>query len=102
MGCATPGEAPYYALCKFGQGVDLWGYIGGQYRDAAMFATQAEFRWKFWKRFGMVAFAGVGEVAESASDFNTENLLPSAGLGIRFMLSEDHRLNLSVEHRCHP
>ena len=97
MGCAAPGDAPYYALCKFGQGVDLRGYIGGQYRDAAMFATQAEFRWTFFKRLGMVAFAGVGEVAESVSDFNTDNLLPSAGVGIRFMLSEDHRLNLSVD-----
>jgi hypothetical protein len=58
---------------------------------------EAEFRWRFWKRFGMVAFAGVGEVAESVSDFNTEDLLPSAGLGLRFMLSEDHRLNLSVD-----
>lgn len=97
MGCAAPGDAPYYALCKFGQGVDLRGYIGGQYRDAAMFATQAELRWRFWKRFGMVAFAGFGQVAESVSDFSRDNLLPSAGLGIRFMLSEEHRLNLSVD-----
>jgi hypothetical protein len=97
MGCAVPGDAPYYALCSFGQGVDLRGYIGGRYRDEMMFATQAEYRWRFSGRWGMVAFAGVGEVAESVSDFNTQNLLPSVGAGIRFMLSEDHRLNLSVD-----
>lgn len=97
MGCAAPGDAPYYALCNFGQGVDLRGYIAGRYRDKMMFATQAEYRWRFSGRWGMVAFAGVGEVAESLSDFNTDNLLPSVGAGIRFMLSEEHRLNLSVD-----
>ncbi|MCK4776238.1 MAG: BamA/TamA family outer membrane protein [Candidatus Krumholzibacteria bacterium] len=97
MGCAAPGDAPYYALCSFGQGVDLRGYVGGRYRDVMMFATQAEYRWRFYKRWGMVAFAGVGEVADSLSDFNAQNLLPSVGAGIRFMLSEDHRLNLSVD-----
>lgn len=97
MGCAVPGDTPYYALCSFGQGVDLRGYVGGRYRDELMFATQAEYRWRFYKRWGTVAFAGVGEVAESLSDFNTEDLLPSVGAGLRFMLSEDHRLNLSVD-----
>jgi hypothetical protein len=44
-----------------------------------------------------VAFAGVGEVAESFSDYNTDNLLPSAGVGLRFMLSTNNRLNLSLD-----
>lgn len=97
MGCAVPGDSPYYALCSFGQGVDLRGYVGGRYRDEMMFATQAEYRWRFYKRWGMVAFAGVGEVAETFGDFNTENLLHSVGAGLRFMLSDDHRLNISVD-----
>jgi len=45
----------------------------------------------------MVAFAGVGEVAVSLSEFNSQNLLLIVVAGIRFILSKDHRLNLSVD-----
>jgi len=96
--CATPGDAPFYALCKFGSRLNLRGYVAGRYRDKTMLTAQAEYRWRFYKRFGMVAFAGVGQVAESWSDYDTDNLLPSAGIGVRFMLSEENRLNISVDY----
>lgn len=97
-GCWTPGDTPFYALCKFGQGGDLRGYIGGQYRDQVMFTAQAEFRWQFYKRWGMVAFAGVGGIDEDLGGFDFSNPLPSLGAGLRFMLSEKNRLNLSVDY----
>jgi outer membrane translocation and assembly module TamA len=57
-----------------------------------------EYRWKFYKRWGMVAFAGVGEVARNLSDLNTKDLLPSAGAGLRFMVSEKNRVNVSLDY----
>jgi len=96
--CATPGDAPFYALCKFGMGVDLRGYVGGRFRDQTMATVQAEYRWRFYKKWGMVAFAGVGEVAESWSHFNLDDLLPSAGVGLRFKLSKTTDFNLSVDY----
>jgi len=96
--CMTPGDAPFYALCKFGQGVDLRGYVGGRYRDETMATVQAEYRWRFYKKWGMVAFAGVGKVAEAWSDYNFNDLLPSAGVGLRFKLSKTTDLNLSVDY----
>jgi outer membrane protein assembly factor BamA len=96
--CMTPGEAPFYALCKFGQGVDLRGYVGGRYRDERMATFQAEYRWRFYKQWGMVVFAGFGEVAESWGDFNFDDVLPSAGVGLRFKLSKTTGLNLSVDY----
>ncbi len=96
--CATPGDAPFYALCKFGQGVDLRGYVGGRFRDERMATVQAEFRWRFYKRWGLVAFAGFGEVGESWSDFNFDDVLPSAGVGLRFKISKTTGLNLSVDY----
>jgi outer membrane protein assembly factor BamA len=95
--CAAPGDTPYYALCKFGQNNDLRGFVGGRYRDETMLAVQAEYRWRFYKRLGMVAFAGVGQVAESFGDYSGDNMLPSGGVGLRFLLSSDNRLNLSVD-----
>jgi outer membrane protein assembly factor BamA len=96
--CMTPGNAPFYALCKFGQGVDLRGYFGGRFRDERMATVQAEYRWKFAKKWGAVAFAGFGEVAPSWSDFTFEDALPSAGVGLRFKISKTTGLNLSVDY----
>jgi outer membrane protein assembly factor BamA len=95
--CATPGDTPFYGLCKFGSAMDLRGYTGGRYRDTTMLTVQAEYRWRFLKKWGVVAFAGVGEVADSFNDYNTDNLLPSAGVGLRFMLSTKNRLNISFD-----
>jgi len=98
VGRFTAGDVPIFDLCLFGMDNYLRGYVGGQYRDKMMLATQLEYRWQFYKRFGMVAFAGVGEVAPSIGDFNSENLLPSAGAGLRFMASEENRVNVSVDY----
>jgi len=96
--CMTPGDAPFYALCKFGQGVDLRGYVGGRFRDETMATLQVEYRWRFAKKWGVVAFAGAGEVAQTWSDFSLDDLLPSAGVGLRFKISDTTGLNLSVDY----
>jgi hypothetical protein len=97
-GCAVPGDAPYYALCKFGIFPDLRGYVAGRYRDETMLAFQGEIRWHYSKKFSAIGFAGVGRVAQSASDFNFEHLLPSFGAGIRYLLSPKNGLNISLDY----
>jgi outer membrane protein assembly factor BamA len=97
--CFMGGDAPYYDLCMFGGESDaMRGYIGGQYRDDVSLTTQVEYRWRFYKRLGMVAFAGIGEVAPKLSEMNTENILHSFGGGIRFRASEEQRVNLSIDY----
>ena len=96
FGKFTAGKVPFFDLAFFGTHNDLRGYPGGQYLDKMMIATQLEYRWRFWKRWGMVAFAGVGEVAPKVSEFAAGNLLPSVGAGLRFMVSEANRVNTSV------
>jgi outer membrane protein assembly factor BamA len=91
------GDVPFYALSQFGMKGDLRGYTGGRYRDKMLLATQAESRWQITKRFGMVGFVGVGEVAPTISSFNTDDLLPSAGGGIRYMLSEMNKINYRID-----
>lgn len=98
-GCFRGGNTPFYDLCMFGGKFDaIRGYVGGQYRDDVSLTTQLEFRWKFYKKWGMVAFAGVGEVAPTVGDMNQDDLLPSAGVGIRFMASEKQRVNLGIDY----
>lgn len=95
--CTTPGDTPFYALCKFGQNFDLRGYVGGRYRDKALLAIQAELRWSLTKRWGAVGFLGVGGVGDSFGGFDKDNRLPAAGVGVRFAISPDNRLNISLD-----
>jgi hypothetical protein len=46
----------------------------------------------------MVAFGGVGEVARDPGDFNAQDLLPSVGAGLRFLVSEENRVNISIDY----
>jgi hypothetical protein len=48
-------------------------------------------------RFGGVVFIGVGEVAETYSDFSAENLRFAGGVGIRFTLDPKDRINLRID-----
>ncbi len=49
------------------------------------------------ERSGVVAFAGVGEVASDVGELNSENLLPSIGAGIRYRLTKQHPINFRVD-----
>ena len=40
---------------------------------------------------------GAGGVGDSFSDFDTDKTLPGAGAGIRFAVSPENRLNLSLD-----
>jgi len=98
-GCFNSGNTPLYDLCMFGGEYDgIRGYVGGQYRDKVSLTTQLEYRWKLHKKWGMVAFAGMGQVAPSLSEMTTGNILPSYGVGIRFTASEKERINLGIDY----
>jgi hypothetical protein len=102
--CDVAGDAPVYSLCLFGSGNDLRGYEVGRYLDRSMLAAQGEYRFMlpeslgFFGRFGFVLFAGVGEVAHSFSDFDADKLLPAGGLGIRFLLARENRVNFRIDY----
>jgi outer membrane protein assembly factor BamA len=98
MGCGVVGDkVPFYELCQFGMMGDNRGYQAGRYRDRAMFATQGEWRVILPWRLGATVFGGVGEVAPDGGSFNTEDLLPSGGVGLRFNLSKQRRINLRLD-----
>jgi hypothetical protein len=93
----TFGDPPFWALAQYGQRSDLRGYQVGRYQDAMMYTVQAEYRWMFARRWGLVGFAGTGAVAEKISDFSFDNMLPSVGLGVRFTLATQNRINLRFD-----
>ena len=93
---STGGDAPFFLLSTFGGSTDLRGYPSGRYRDKWMYALQGEYRWQFSQRWIFTGFAGFGEVAEYFDEFG-RNFLPAAGIGARFVLSQKHRVGLSMD-----
>jgi hypothetical protein len=97
MACSANGSVPFYDLCLFGFNSDLRGYTTGEFQNRRMFAAQAEYRRELRKRFGAVAFGGVGGIARKWSEFRSDQLLPAAGVGIRFNLDKKNHINYRVD-----
>lgn len=98
MGCSANGSVPFYDLCLYGTNSDLRGYTAGQLQNRRMFATQAEYRRELRGRLGVVAFGGIGGVERSWNDFSADNLLPAAGVGLRFKLDKKNHINYRIDY----
>lgn len=95
--CGTGGDPPFYGNCIYGARNEIRGYTAGRYLDRYMFATQLEYRLVLRWRMGVVGFGGIGGVAHKLGDFDGDQLLPGAGTGIRFMLSNKFHVNLRTD-----
>ena len=92
----TGGDVPFFLLSTLGGSTDLRGYPSGRYRDRYMYAVQSEYRWHFNDQWIFTGFAGFGEVADEFSNFGKE-ILPAAGIGVRYVLSQKHKVSLSAD-----
>jgi hypothetical protein len=96
--CGTGGEAPFYGNCIYGTNNELRGYVAGQYFTKYMVATQLEYRLSLPKRFGLVAFGGIGGVIPGEDQtFGSEHFLPAGGVGLRFTLDKKNHVNLRAD-----
>lgn len=97
--CATGGTPPFYGNCIYGTGSELRGYTAGQYFDRYMMATQLEYRLELPKRFGVVAFGGLGGVhAGDAQLLQSDHFLPDIGAGVRFQVSKKYHVNMRADY----
>lgn len=91
------GEVPYYQLAMLGGDELLRGYYLGRWRDKNLAALETEYRFPLIWRFGGVAFAGAGEVADVITDLGSVPVKWAVGGGLRFSLNENERLNLRLD-----
>jgi hypothetical protein len=73
------------------------GLYEGRYRDKNVIAAQLEYRLPMWRRFGAVAFAGLGEVAPKIGNFELKSFKHTAGLGLRYQLVPAEKINLRMD-----
>lgn len=92
----TRGETPFFALPLLGGNRSLRGLFEGKYRDNNVAFLQSEIRKSIGNRWGLVGFAGVGNVF---SDLNsiTGGTKIAYGAGGRFRLSKAKKLNLRLD-----
>ena len=76
---------------------DLRGYTDGKYRANQVYDIQSEYRWNFYKKWGMVAFAGIAVATDDFKGNNYSGILSSAGAGLRFMAIPSRRINIGVD-----
>jgi hypothetical protein len=96
--CSVSDSAPFFDLCFYGARSDIRGYTAGEFQNRRMFAAQAEFRQElpFW-RLGVVGFAGFGGIARRWNELRSDQLLPGAGVGLRFKLDKENHINYRID-----
>src|SRR6185369_2246262 len=91
------GNVPFEGQTVVG-GDDIRGYSQGKYRNNQVYTLQAEYRWNFYKRWGMVAFAGVASAVAKISDIPKSDILPGVGAGFRFRMLPAEKINIGVDY----
>lgn len=90
---ANFGAVPFLDLAKVGNDDILRGYPSNRFRDRHYVAAQTELRFAIYKRFGGVAFVGVGDVFNSFDDWSLQRVKYSVGTGLRYALNKQEKLN---------
>lgn len=93
-GLFNVGHPSWANLAMLGNSSSMRGYYNGRFRDKCSMAAQVELRQHIWKRNGIVAWVGVGNVFHDSATFR--KLLPNYGLGYRFTLRPN--MNLRIDY----
>jgi hypothetical protein len=92
------GDVPFSAQSILSGNQNLRGYANGRYRGNQLITLETEYRWMFHRRWGAVAFAGIGWVADKISDMALNDTLPGAGIGIRYRIIETYKINARIDY----
>ncbi|MFN0031588.1 MAG: BamA/TamA family outer membrane protein, partial [Flavobacteriales bacterium] len=94
---ALSGTVPFNNMAGIGSSKRMRGFYEGRYRDKNLLLIQAEYRTVFYKKLGGVAFINYAMLSPRISNFNFGNDHCSLGLGARYMLDEDKRVNIRLD-----
>jgi outer membrane protein assembly factor BamA len=76
---------------------DIRGYTDGKHRANQVYSLQAEYRWNFYKKWGMVGFGGIATAVDSLGEISFDGLLPAVGVGIRYMAIPSEKINIGID-----
>jgi len=93
-GCLKSGSAPLWDACKIG----LRGFSATKYLGKSSASAQFEARWHISEKWGLVGFGGAGTIDDSFSQIHDREVIPSYGIGLRFMVLAEKRINLRLDY----
>jgi hypothetical protein len=91
------GTVPFDLMPMIGADTAMRGYARGRFRDQHAFTAQGELRSAYWRRIGLVTFAGAGTVAPRFSTLSGGPWFPSVGVGLRYALVPKDRTNARLD-----
>ncbi len=91
----TLGRPSWHLYAKLGGTERMRGYYEGRYRDNNLVQTQVELRQKIYRRHGLAAWFGLGNLW-GQDDFRWRNTLYSFGVGYRFEFK--NRMNIRLDY----
>lgn len=90
------GDVPFEGQYVVGRD-DIRGYTNGKHRGEQVYNIQTEYRWNFYKKWGMVGFAGIATAVNSPGEIKFKDLLPGAGVGMRYMAIPSEKINIGID-----
>ena len=96
---ASYGDIPFYYLHQLGGKNKMRGISNKfMYINTHSTYVQTEIRKHIWGRFGIVAFGAAGNAYSSLRTVRFEHTKYVYGVGLRFLTSEDEKLNLRIDY----
>jgi len=92
------GDPSFLFMAQAGGERILRSYPMNRFRDKNFVGTQVEYRRHLFWRFGMVGFAGLGDVFDTTDEFSWQRVKYSYGVGLRVMLNRQERLNFRLDY----
>lgn len=90
-------NTPFYLMPQLGNDNMMRGYYTGRFRDQNLLAAQAEYRYRFHPRFGVVGFLGAGTVY-SNGNMELKGVKPSYGGGFRYFFDVERGLSIRLDY----
>ena len=87
------GNPSWAMMAELGGASSMRGYYEGRYRDKHSMTVQVELRQRVWRRNGVVAWVGAGNVFRDRRTFR--HILPNYGVGYRWEFKK--RVNVRLD-----
>ncbi len=91
------GDVPFNIAPNVGSSKRMRGLYEGRFRDKNLLLFQTEYRSYFCKKVGAVAFFNYAILSNQISEMTLSNDHASAGVGLRYALDKEKRVNLRVD-----
>ncbi len=91
-------ETPFRMLALMGNNQIMRGFYQGRFRDHALTALQAEYRFPILWRVGAAAWAGTGQVAQNFGIMSLADFKYNYGIGARYTYNEKEGLNIRFDY----